>query len=958
MVVDDLHDADQPSLQMLRFIARAAKDASLLIVGTYRDAEVKRSPELGKLVGDLIREGRALSLTGLSKTEVGDYITSRTGRAANERLVSDLYRATDGNALYVEGVVRLLESEGKPGQTANDRDAFKIPDGVRESIRRQLASLSHEANSLLSIASVIGNEFEMRLLERVSGRSPEQIAEQTDEAIRIGILKTGAPGLARQQFSHALIRNVLYDDLAANRRIELHGEIGAAIEEIHKSDLKPHLAQLARHFRAARVAEKAVEYSIDSGEAAYRIFAYEDAALHWETALKLMEDHDYVPERKAPLLVGLGNLQYLTNPNKRDARGIEFLEQALTIYESLGRRDRVAQVHSQMGKLLTSRSSSITDIPRAAEHYRKAQEILGQGPDRVPLAAVYAGLAEVALRLNRTDDGLAWSQRAMEIAERLGNDEIRTGAASLLALHLFSKGKLAGAMSLADGTYERANRLNNVSFAYSAAWVAGFLRSFLLDPREGRGWFLRELAKPRVAQAPAWRRVLLDLLASSYMDEGDLAAARKTVPSARQISDETLLFYDGEWEQAESAGQQSLDEFRRKGIRADVEVHLHFLARISAVRGDLAEAETLLQEALGLSCIETDGLLPWQLKYRTELASVYADKNRVDDAHEQLTRCREILGNGEDWRGLAGKVARAEAVVSAAEGKYQDAETQFEKAVEIFRRYHVPFEEAEALHYWGRALNASGEHGRASEKLDAAIEIYRRCGAGERWVERVEANRQSSPALTEKVEPATGAQSDAVFCMEGDCWTVTYKGKTWRLKDAKGLHYIVHLLGHPGEEIRALDLAARLAEAGEEGVDAASAEDLAQTGALAGDLGHAGEMLDAQAKADYQRRLTELENELEEARELGHLERIAKAEDEKEALAHEIRRAVGLGGRDRRAASSSERARTAVTRAIRSALERITEQDRDLGRLLSIAIKTGTVCSYVPDDRFPVSWRL
>ena len=83
-----------------------------------------------------------------------------------------------------------------------------------------------------------------------------------------------------------------------------------------------------------------------------------------------------------------------------------------------------------------------------------------------------------------------------------------------------------------------------------------------------------------------------------------------------------------------------------------------------------------------------------------------------------------------------------------------------------------------------------------------------------------------------------------------------------------------------------------------------------------------------------------------------------KAEDEKEALAREIRRAIGLGGRDRRAASSAERARVAVTRAIRLALERISEQNRALGRLLSTTIKTGTVCSYIPDERFPISWRL
>ncbi|HKF28564.1 MAG TPA: AAA family ATPase, partial [Candidatus Binataceae bacterium] len=198
VVVDDLHDADQPSLQMLRFIARIIKDVPLLIVGTYRDAEVKNSPELGKLVGDLLREGRPLPLTGLSKAEVGELIASRTGRVVDEGLVADLFRATDGNALYVEGVARLLESD----KTAIDRHRFKIPDGVRESIRRQLAALSGEANSLLSIASIIGTEFETRLVERVSQFSAERVVEHIDDAIRIGVLRIAVPGFARQQFAH------------------------------------------------------------------------------------------------------------------------------------------------------------------------------------------------------------------------------------------------------------------------------------------------------------------------------------------------------------------------------------------------------------------------------------------------------------------------------------------------------------------------------------------------------------------------------------------------------------------------------------------------------------------------------------------------------------------------------------------------------------------------------------
>ena len=203
-----------------------------------------------------------------------------------------------------------------------------------------------------------------------------------------------------------------------------------------------------------------------------------------------------------------------------------------------------------------------------------------------------------------------------------------------------------------------------------------------------------------------------------------------------------------------------------------------------------------------------------------------------------------------------------------------------------------------------------------------------------------------------------GSAEGSIFHREGDYWTVAYEGRTSRLKDAKGLHYIAHLLAHPGEEIRALDLVTRIGGGGEETAEKASAQDLSRSDTTTGDLGHAGEILDAQAKAAYQRRLTELQEELEEAREFKDEERIAKAEDEKEALGRELRGAIGLAGRDRRSASATERGRIAVTKAIRLSLNKIAENDASLGKLLSTTIKTGTVCAYVPDDRFPVSWRL
>jgi tetratricopeptide (TPR) repeat protein len=801
---------------------------------------------------------------------------------------------------------------------------------------------------------VIGNEFETRLLERVSGHSPEQIVEQTDEAVRIGVLKTGAPGFARQQFSHALIREVLYDDLAANRRIELHGEIGVAIEETYKGDPKPHLAALAHHFKAARVAGKAIDYSIRAGDEARGVFADEEAVSRWSAALELVEDFGGYRRLYADLHHRLGEL--MGGQGER-ARGLEHLEEALRIYEELGDADGAAQLHLSLGNNLSLVGlARAQDIPRAADHLRRAEAVLSKGPENPNLVSLYYFIGMVAARSCRVRDAVVAFRHSMEIAERIGNWRFWAMVAGSLTWILPQTGKIGEALEVQAQVWSKLDTLNIPGTAFAAVLAAGSCLMELWDPRGAQKWWATELAKSRLGKGQ--RKRLMQVLQVAYLLAGDSPGARSMLAQGTAASAAGMLaFYQGEWERADSILEQGLER-ARSGLPDEMIFYGQALARVRWVRGEPARAETLLRDALALYP-EEEPNFEVEMVVRPELALVYLEMGRLEDAVAEVSRCREVSA-GEDWRGLGGHLARAAAAVAAAAGKLGEAEAGFERAVTIFRKYALPWEEADTLQRWGRAAITAGERVRAVEKFDAAIEILRSHGAGQVWIDRVMADIPSGNAAGPSATatgPVTG-QANCIFRREADYWTVAYEGRIWRLKDAKGFHYIAHLLGHPGEEIRALDLAARSGGAGEEGADAASAEDLARTGAVAGDLGHAGEMLDAQAKADYQRRLTELENELEEARELGNEENIAKAEDEKEALAHEIRRAVGLGGRDRRAASSSERARTAVTRAIRSALERISEQDRDLGRLLSTAIKTGTVCSYLPDERFPVSWRL
>ncbi|HEY6299109.1 MAG TPA: alpha/beta hydrolase [Candidatus Binatus sp.] len=185
-----------------------------------------------------------------------------------------------------------------------------------------------------------------------------------------------------------------------------------------------------------------------------------------------------------------------------------------------------------------------------------------------------------------------------------------------------------------------------------------------------------------------------------------------------------------------------------------------------------------------------------------------------------------------------------------------------------------------------------------------------------------------------------GTKPANMFRSEGEYWTVSYEGRVLRFKGSKGLPYIAHLLAHPNSEFRATTLAG---------------------GSRPGesvDRGDAGEVLDGQAKAAYRLRIKELQEELKETKRTGDEKRGLKVEHELEALSAELARAVGLRGRDRRAASSAERARVNVTRTIRIAIGRIKEHHSGLANYLDKTIRTGTFCSYQPDPIRHIFWNL
>ena len=191
------------------------------------------------------------------------------------------------------------------------------------------------------------------------------------------------------------------------------------------------------------------------------------------------------------------------------------------------------------------------------------------------------------------------------------------------------------------------------------------------------------------------------------------------------------------------------------------------------------------------------------------------------------------------------------------------------------------------------------------------------------------------------------------FRQEGEYWTLSYGGSVLRLRDAKGMRYLAHLVRHPGQEFHVLDLVLTLTDEGAPGLEPPGDKRRARRPRPASS---AGPMLDVQAKADYRRRLAELREQLEEAERFNDVGRAEAARTEMEALATQLAQAVGLGGRDREAASDAERARVTVTLRVKAALEKIRRGHPSLGHHLTTCVHTGRFCSYVPDPANPVPW--
>jgi tetratricopeptide (TPR) repeat protein len=978
LVLEDLHAADRPSLLLLQFVARELRDAPVLLVGCYRELEVRQAPELAGVLAEIAREAHSVPLRGLGEDDVGRFIEASYARPAAGAVVRAVHRATEGNPFFVDGVVRLLSADGRLDRAdwvAGER--LPIPDGVRETIRRRLRPLDGDCAALLALAAVMGHEFDLACLGRAAGRPVRTIIDALGAAVAAGVVAERPPVLGRYRFSHALIRETVYESLAPAERAELHRRIGEALEALHGGDRQAHVAELAHHFFLAAPGggiDKAVDYCRRAAEQAARELAGEEAVGRYERALQALSLGGPADARRCELLLALGEAQEQVGDF---ARARHTFGEAAAIARRLGDRDALARAAlgpgGQWALKLTSSIFEKSDVPLL-------EEALGVVPagDGALRSRLLARLGLSLCFAGTSERGEVFSREGVDMARRVGDVPALAHALSARHAVLLAPEHLEARLGVASEVVRLAQETGDLELALRGH----ILRMYDLSE-------LGEIAAAELETARYWR-IVEEVRDPFEQWFGTMVAAGAALFHGRIAESEQLAFealaiarrvpgQHAAEENARTCFVLQLGLIRREQRRiAEIEPEVrrfveaypyvpawrafqalvnHDLGREGEVRRDL---DALSVD--GIATIRRDSVWMGCICFLAEVAAVVGDAARAARLFDLLAPFR---GRNAQATSPArfGSVARYLGFLAATGERWAEAEEAFEAALAMNARMgatlwlaHTQVDYAAMLVRRGGA----GDRERAAELLDRAGTAARDIGSA-RLDERIAglahdhdvAGRGGGAADS---RPATGG-SPSVFRREGEYWTIAYDGRVCRLKDTRGVGYLVQLLRHPGREFHAAELLA-LASAPE--VDRALSasrmrdDEAAEMGLHAARPGESDAAVDPKARAAYRRRLAELREELEEARAHFDIGRARRAREEIDALTSELSATLGFGGR--RPGSDAERARLKVTKAIKGVLARISATHPALARHLTRSVRTGTFCCYAQESVTPIVW--
>jgi class 3 adenylate cyclase len=739
LVLDDLHWSDKPSLLLLQFLVRELPGTRILVLGSYRDVELGRKHPLAEALAELARMGvtERILLRGLEEPDVARFLELSTGRPPPAALASAVYRETEGNPFFVHEVVRLLATDGRleqPEQAASW--SLTIPQGIKEVVGRRLSSLSDDCNELLIVASVMGREFELPLLERAAEMDGDRVLDLVEEAIQARLVEELPEGRARYRFSHALVRETLYGELGTTRRVRLHRRIAEVFESHYAGRLEHHLSELSYHAvegaHGGGDVQKAIDYASRAGQRASNLFAFEDAAPHYERALEALELLGTPDEtRRCDLLIELGRAQVLAIDNDRAARSLREAVELARRLEDWRRMGRAAYYLAYAIGILGEPE------PEAVAVLEEAREKLGDDECVERIAVLNALTLQFQLGpTNRRAREL--SDEALELARRVGDPE------HLARAFLANLSSRLGFEDL-DERESRAEeaRLNAQKGGDPGAeiLILAFLRVVALErgDRERFNQLYRETAalaeRAQDANASHWYRVATATLAilDARWDDA-LRLAQEAFAFGQRVTPEISTQMLGA-QMAAILRAKDQSEALISNLEASVQAHpqpawLMALAAFYAELGPQDKAQALLDRfcANDLAEVPVDGNRPVGLGLLSHAAAVLRDRENAQTLYDAFAphprRVINIGATASIYNSTSFHLGRLAAVL----GRLDEAVAHLEDALALITRFGAHFWIAETKVRFAEILaerSAEGDRERAVRLVNEALEAGR-----------------------------------------------------------------------------------------------------------------------------------------------------------------------------------------------------------------------------------------
>jgi DNA-binding CsgD family transcriptional regulator len=387
LVGEDAHWSDGATLEILRFLGRRVGELRYLHVVTYRDDEIGGNHPLRTILGDLATATAVhrMHLRPLSESAVRE-LADGSGRDA-----AALHRLTGGNPFFLTEV--LATGGGS------------VPSSVEDAVLARAARLSPEARAVLDVASVIGATIDVDLLQSIAG----PVLDEVDECIARGLLHGAGDALA---FRHELARNAILASIAPLRRRLLHSRVLAAVRE--EATAERQLALLAHHAEAAGDREAVLEFAIAAAEQAATLHAHHEAAAQYARALRFA---DRLPAaERAHLFEGLSMACYF---NDQGEEAIAARIAALDIWRQLGNLLKEGESQRWLSHFYWIEGRGV-EAEAAATAALAVLETVPPGPE---LAMAYSNLAQLQMLAHDLEGTLLWGERAIALAEQLGETE-------------------------------------------------------------------------------------------------------------------------------------------------------------------------------------------------------------------------------------------------------------------------------------------------------------------------------------------------------------------------------------------------------------------------------------------------------------------------------------------------------------------------------------------------------